>query len=432
MIQDEAIRWQKGYWDELSQRKGLRPVIDPKDMNGAKNARFDSLHKRAVEQFLRRLGLRFPLRRVLDFGCGIGRHRLFLSSLGTSYVGVDIAPGMLARNARDTCQIDGVHLPFADGSFNLVFSFWVLQHVVEDQTLSAIVREMSRCLSPDGAVVICERSSQVATEPSKDTQYIHRRLPKRYVDLFREEGLELQRITKLSYRRRGIRQLLRRRLGEGEYIYAFRKSGTSAPRTLKCALRSAASRLRANLTQSPIYGMWCDLRHLQYETKARAVARSQGASVHHTACIVSVDRLKAEPGVYIDRNAYLHCGDVNWCAGLGEISIGTGSYVGPNSVLFGMGEISIGREVLISPHVVITSVEHPVDDTSRPIYQQARLYAPVSIADDVYVGAGAVITPGVSIGRGAVVAAGAVVTKDVAPLTIVAGVPARPVRQRPC
>ncbi len=66
------------------------------------------------------------------------------------------------------------------------------------------------------------------------------------------------------------------------------------------------------------------------------------------------------------------------------------------------------------------------DDTAL----QASLTGSVTIEDDVWIGGNAVVLPGVRIGRGAVVAAGAVVTVDVEPYTIVAGVPARPLRRR--
>lgn len=146
--------------------------------------------------------------------------------------------------------------------------------------------------------------------------------------------------------------------------------------------------------------------------------------------IVSPERLVRGNDVYLDHGVYIHCGHASWCPGQGGVSLGRGTYIGPYSVLFGMGEIEVGEDVMISPHVTITSVEHPIDDASRPMYQQPRIYGRVTIGDDVYVGSGAVVTPGVTIGRGAVIGAGAVVTHDVPEYAVALGVPARVVRSR--
>lgn len=148
------------------------------------------------------------------------------------------------------------------------------------------------------------------------------------------------------------------------------------------------------------------------------------------ARIVSPERLEMAPDAYLDFCAYLHCGNQAWCPNQGRIVIGRGTYIGPSTVLFGMGEIEIGDHVMISPGVVITSLQHPIDDTSRPMFQQPRVYGKISIEDDVYIGSNAVVTPGVRIGRGAVVGAGAVVTKDIPPYAIAMGVPAKVVRWR--
>lgn len=105
----------------------------------------------------------------------------------------------------------------------------------------------------------------------------------------------------------------------------------------------------------------------------------------------------------------------------------------------------IGSFCSVAPGIRIGGSNHPLDlVTTHPFIYMAnrglrdsddfdlrsRLNEPVVIEDDVWLGAYAVVNPGVRIGRGAVVAAGAVVTRDVEPYTIVAGVPAKPVRQR--
>ena len=89
------------------------------------------------------------------------------------------------------------------------------------------------------------------------------------------------------------------------------------------------------------------------------------------------------------------------------------------------GGVKIGNGVLIAANVTITSRAHPVDLPRFNVTEDA----PVVIEDDVWIGAGSIILPGVTVGRGAVVAAGAVVAESVPPMTVVAGVPARVIKQ---
>ena len=146
--------------------------------------------------------------------------------------------------------------------------------------------------------------------------------------------------------------------------------------------------------------------------------------------VQSPDRLIAGESAYVDHGCYLHCGDAEWCRGQGRIEIGARSYIGPQSILFGMGGIEIGTDVMVSPNCVISSVQHPYADMSKPMFHQERVYEKVVIEDDVYLGSNVVITPGVRVGRGAVVGAGAVVTRDIEPFGIAVGVPARVVETR--
>ena len=94
------------------------------------------------------------------------------------------------------------------------------------------------------------------------------------------------------------------------------------------------------------------------------------------------------------------------------------------------GSITIGDFCLIGPNVVIRSADHRFDRLDIPIRDQGHVCKPIVIESDVWLGANVVVVAGVRIGHGAVVAAGAVVTKDVLPMTVVAGVPAKPIRSR--
>ena len=114
----------------------------------------------------------------------------------------------------------------------------------------------------------------------------------------------------------------------------------------------------------------------------------------------------------------------------GFIRIGARSYVGAGSQIFGHRGVEIGSQVLAAPGLLIVPYQHEFADASRPIAEQGGEAKPVVIEDDVYLGMGARVLLGVTIGRGAVVGAGAVVTRDVMSYTVVAGVPARPLRRR--
>lgn len=107
-----------------------------------------------------------------------------------------------------------------------------------------------------------------------------------------------------------------------------------------------------------------------------------------------------------------------------KLVLGDRVAVGEYSVLRANGGITIGSRVLLAAHVVVTSRGHP----ETPPRWGNPVDEPVVIEDDVWIGAGAVILPGVTIGRGSIVGAGSVVTSSVDPDTIVGGVPARPIR----
>ena len=108
-----------------------------------------------------------------------------------------------------------------------------------------------------------------------------------------------------------------------------------------------------------------------------------------------------------------------------NISIGSDTIINKKCVIDGRGGLYVGNNVDIAQEVCIWTEQH---DYNSPIY--ASVCKPVIIEDYVWVASRAIVLPGVTIGRGAVVASGSIVTKDVPPLAIVAGVPARVIGQR--
>jgi acetyltransferase-like isoleucine patch superfamily enzyme len=108
-----------------------------------------------------------------------------------------------------------------------------------------------------------------------------------------------------------------------------------------------------------------------------------------------------------------------------RLSVGAGTIAGRRTVLDCRGGVTIGRSVNIGSEAMIMTAKHRVDEPSF-----ADAYSPVEIGDRAWIAVRAIILGGVRVGEGAVVAAGAVVTKDVAPYTIVGGTPASPIGER--
>ncbi|KAM0347396.1 hypothetical protein ACHAPU_004917 [Fusarium lateritium] len=111
-----------------------------------------------------------------------------------------------------------------------------------------------------------------------------------------------------------------------------------------------------------------------------------------------------------------------------NIFIGKNVYINRDVTICDNALVSIGDGVLIGPGVLICTATHPVDMQGRRYVQGTSYAEPVRLESECWIGARATILPGVTVGRGATVAAGAIVNKDVAPETLVGGVPAQFIR----
>ncbi|GIV69589.1 DapH/DapD/GlmU-related protein [Caldilinea sp.] len=188
------------------------------------------------------------------------------------------------------------------------------------------------------------------------------------------------------------------------------------------------------------------LRALAY----RLILRMEGvAAIESGVRIRFADNVALGRNVYIDQGVYLHAcpkgirigdnsfvmhGSVLHVYNFRDlphafIHIGANSLIGELNVLRGQGGITIGDRVYTAPMVQMLAVNHVFDDPTRPMVEQGITAEGIVVEDDVWIGAGAIITDGVRICKGAVVAAGAVVTQDVPPYTVVGGVPAKALRK---
>ena len=109
-----------------------------------------------------------------------------------------------------------------------------------------------------------------------------------------------------------------------------------------------------------------------------------------------------------------------------DVSIGRGTFVDASDG----GVIELGNGIGIGPYCVLRAADHRFDDPNVPFRQQAHASGKIVLEDDVWLGAHVVVTRNVRIGRGAVIGAHSVVTHDVPPLAIAAGVPARVIGRR--
>ena len=112
---------------------------------------------------------------------------------------------------------------------------------------------------------------------------------------------------------------------------------------------------------------------------------------------------------------------------VGDIIIGNYTRIGLHNTI--IGPVTIGHHVNLAQGITVTALNHKFENPDIRIDEQGVSTKPVVIGNDIWVGANAVILPGITIGDHSVIAAGAIVTKDVPPHSLVAGVPAKVIKQ---
>lgn len=112
---------------------------------------------------------------------------------------------------------------------------------------------------------------------------------------------------------------------------------------------------------------------------------------------------------------------------VGDLIIGDYTRIGLGNTI--IGPTTIGHHVNLAQNVTVTGLNHNYQDADKRIDEQGVSTRPVTIEDDVWVGANAVILPGVTLGKHSVVAAGSVVSRSVPPYSVCAGSPAKVIKQ---
>jgi acetyltransferase-like isoleucine patch superfamily enzyme len=188
---------------------------------------------------------------------------------------------------------------------------------------------------------------------------------------------------------------------------------------------------RFELTPAPgfIVAMYLSLRW-HCRVSPRAVIRfpfrltiGRGSRIHRCSLVASGRGISLGESVNLHDGCILNALD-------GQISIKDHSDLGPNMTIYGFGSVSIGSYVAIASYSTVVASNHNFNNRDTYISLQGSTGKGISIEDDVWIGAHCVILDGVTVGKGSVVGAGSVVSKSVAPYSVVAGIPARLIRKR--
>lgn len=181
-------------------------------------------------------------------------------------------------------------------------------------------------------------------------------------------------------------------------------------------LLAAASRIIAAFSSRDATGIEALLRGRFY----RDCSAGQRVRIGRAVELVGRRNIRFGTDVTLYGNTYL-----NAVGEHGHITIGNRTHLDRNCVLYGQGGLDIGANCAIAAGVIIyTQTNQYRLEPGKPVSEQPVSYKPVRVADHVWIGAGAILLPGVNIGAHAVIAAGAVVTRDVADGHVVGGVPA--------
>lgn len=180
--EEGLMNMNKEYWKSRYGRMGGKRTV-------GKSSWDDKTYQEFAEQFtsdvIKRWFVGKKFQKLLDFGCGIGRWRPGLEQYCDEYYGVDIIEDILQKNC--SLMVNN-RIPFAGQTFDVIFSAFVLQHVVDDALLDDYVKQFKNILVDGRSVFLVENTS------GPDNDYMRRRNAQDYINIFREGGIPLESI----------------------------------------------------------------------------------------------------------------------------------------------------------------------------------------------------------------------------------------------
>ncbi len=190
--------------------------------------------------------------------------------------------------------------------------------------------------------------------------------------------------------------------------------------------------IRQGLKANPRLKHWIDYLIMnQRDARPRWYIRLLAPLYQHRGCHSKIYRsVRMDTPPYRKFSLGHHSVVESFCCvnnAVGDVIIGNHTRIGIHNTI--IGPVTIGNHVNLAQGITVTALNHNFEDTSKRIDEQGISTKPVVIGNDVWIGANAVVLPGVTIGRHVVVAAGAVVTDNVPDNVVVGGVPAKIIKQ---
>lgn len=180
-----------------------------------------------------------------------------------------------------------------------------------------------------------------------------------------------------------------------------------------------------------------DFDHTPWVFARFATEAERAAQAAFQARLAATPRWRLGEGLFLSPRASYTCelleiGDHSWVAAQvlvhGEVRLGRHCALNPGCTV--RGRVTLGDGVRVGYQAHLIGFEHRQSDLEQPMWRQGLWVRGVTVGDDVWIGAGAIVLDGVTVGAHSIVAAGAVVTRDVPPWSVVAGNPARVLRDR--